>query len=177
MILLEIYKKIEFFILRKLWYIRFWSIGKWSIIKYWLYGDAKHIDIWEYVYVWENASIWWLWWVTIWSGTIIWPNVTIRSSNHDYKKADFIPYGPWVEKKTVSIGENCWIWDNVNIVPGAQIGEWSIVWMWSVVSWTIENYSIVVWNPAKIAWKRDIEKYCTAKNNSQIYLKYKQQWK
>lgn len=177
MILLHYYKKIEFFLLRKIGFISFKEIGRDSIVKYGLYGDAGNISIGKYVYIGENAQFWGLGGISIGDGTIIGPNVTIRSSNHDYKSWDFLPYGPWVEKRPVCIGKNVWVGEKVCIAPGTNIGEWVIIGMWSVVSWDIEDFSIVVWNPAKIIKKRDKKIYNTLNHEKKIYLKYKLQWK
>jgi len=175
--LLYLYNKIEFWILRKLNLIKFKKVWEKSIIKWWLYWDTYNIEIWNYVYIWENAQFWWFWWIKISDWTIIWPNVIIRSSNHDYKSWDFLPYWPWSEKREVVIWENCWIWDSVLITPWTNIWEWSIIWMWAVVSWKIPDYSIVVWNPWKVIKTRNIEEYKKLKKEGKIYLKYKLLWK
>lgn len=177
MILLHYYKTFEFWLLRKIWLIRFWKIWLWTHIKYGLFWNPEKIIIWNYVYIWENCNLWWLWGIEILNWTIIWPNVVIRSSNHDYKSWDYIPYWPWSELKMVHIWENCWIWDSVQITPWCQIGEWCIIWMGSVIAGKIEPYSIVVWNPWKVIKMRDIEIYKKLKKNWKIYLKYKNLWK
>lgn len=177
MILLNLYKRFEFWILRKIWLIKFKNVWIWTIIKYWLFWNPENIDFWNYIYIWENSNLWWLWWIKISSWTIIWPNITIRSSNHDYKTWDFLPYWPNIEIKPVFIWENCWIWDWVNITPWTKIWEWCIIWMWSVVSWDIPDFSIVVWNPWKIIKNRDMEQYNKLKSEWKIYLMYKKLWK
>jgi len=149
MILIELLKRIEFSILCMLWIIHFWSIWKKSLVKYWMFWWSKNINIWDYVYIWDNGSYWGEGWIKISNGTIIWPRVTIRSTNHNYKESEFLPYDKKVIKKPVIIGENCWIWDSVMIAPGTVIWEWSIVWMWSVLSGKYEAHSLIVWNPWK----------------------------
>lgn len=172
MILLHYYNLIEFWILRKTWLLRFWNIWEKTIIKYWLYWDAKNIDIWDYCYIWENCHFWAMWGIEIWSWTIIASNVIIRTSNHDYKTWDYIPFWPKNELKKVCIWENCWIWANVLIAPWTQIWEWSIIWFGAVVSWNIPAGSIVVWNPWKVIKMRDMQMYDTCKNEWKIYYKH-----
>ena len=177
MILINLYKRFEFWFLKKIWLIKFKKIWKKSIVKWWLYWWLHNIEIWKYVYIWENIQCWWLGWLKIWDWTIIWPNVIIRTTNHDYKSWDFIPYWPWIDSREVIIWKNSWIWDNVLITPWTQVWEWCIIWMWAVISWNIEDFSIIVWNPWKVIKKRNIEEYFKNKENNKVYLKYKLEWK
>jgi len=176
MIVINLYKRLEFWILLKIWLIRFQKLWKNSIVKYGLFWNPERIIIEEYVYIWENCNFWGLGWITIASGTICWPNIIIRSSNHNYKSWDYLPYGPWVESRPVKVWKNCWIWDSVLIAPWTQIWEWVIIWMWSVVSWEIPAYSIEVWNPWKVIKTRDIDIYNTLKEEDKIYIKNKILW-
>lgn len=168
-------KKLEWFFIRLLRLKKFHHIWKWSQIEYGIFSDTPNIEIGEYVYIWEGARFHGYGWISIWSGTIVWPNVTIRSSNHDYKTHTALPYGFWIEARKVSIGENCWIGEWVSIVPGTVIGEWVIVWMWSVVSGNIPNFALVVWNPGIIKKYRDAEAYQKLKSEWKIYLQLKQE--
>jgi len=177
MILINLYKRFEFWILIKLWLIKFKKVWRQSIIKWGLYWWTFNIEIWDYVYIWENAQFWWLWWLLIWDWTIIWPNVIIRTTNHDYKTWDFLPYWHWFDSRKVIIWENCWIWDSVLITPWTIIWEWCIIGMWAVVSWEIEPFSIIVGNPWRIVKKRNIKQYKKLKKENKIYLKYKLEWK
>ncbi len=172
MYLFDLYCKLEFWILRKIWLKKFGNIWEKSIIKYWFYGDAWNINIWKYVYIWENCHFWGLGWIHIWDGSIIAANVIIRSSNHDYKTGDYIPYGPKQEKRPVIIWENCWVWANVLVAPWTQIWEWSIVGFGAVVSWKYPPYSVIVWNPGKVIKQRDSKVYDILKNEEKIYLKH-----
>jgi len=171
------YCRLEFFILRKVGIIRFKDIWKKSIIKYGLFGWTHNITIGNYVYIWESVRMWWEWWLSIWDNTIIGPNVTMRTTNHDYKKWDFLPYWPWIEKREIKIGENCWIWEWVYINPWSQIGEWSIIWMWTVVSGKIPPLSIVVGASTRQIKKRDMMEYKKLKKERAFYLEHKLEWK
>lgn len=175
--LFHLYCRLEFFFLRLCKIIKFKSFWKNSIVKYWLFGWSQEAEIWENVYIWEGIHMWAEWWLSIWDGTIIWPRVTIRTTNHDYKSWDFLPYGPWVEKRKVEIWKNCWIWEGVYINPGTIIWEGVIIWMWTVLSWRIDPYSIIVWGKTRCIGTRDIDKYNLLKKNNKIYLKSKWEWK
>lgn len=142
-----------------------------SIIKYGFYGSPENIEIGEYVYIGENCHFWAFWGIHIGKWSVIAPNVIIRTSNHDYKTGDYLPFWPWVEKKAVCIWENCWIGANVLIVPGSSIWEGSIIGFWSVVSWDIPPCSIVVGNPWKVIKMRDEKKYKELQSQEKIYYK------
>lgn len=171
--LIELYKRVEFSILRLLWIIKFWKIWEKSLIKYWAYWWAANIIVGDYVYIGDNWAYWGEWGINIGSGTIIWPKVTIRSRNHNYKNAKYIPYDEKVEDKPVTIGENCWIWDSVMIAPGTILWEGSIVWMGAVLSWSYEPRSLIVWNPWKKVKDLDHDSYELKKKECMIYLKHK----
>lgn len=51
--------------------------------------------------------------------------------------------------KPVRIHDNVWIGSNVLVMPGAEIGEGSIVSAYSVVSGTVAPYTVVAGNPAR----------------------------
>ncbi len=177
MYLINLYCRLEFYILRKIWFYKFKKEWKSVILKFGLIGGSNNIEIWDYVYIWDNFNLWWEWGLKIWNNTIIWPNVKIRSTNHDFKSWDYLPYWPWIEKKEVNIWENCWIWDSVNIVPWTKIWYWSIIWMWSTIYGNIPPYSIVVNSSMSIIKNRNINEYKYLDENSKYYIKYKSKWK
>jgi acetyltransferase-like isoleucine patch superfamily enzyme len=172
MYVFDLYCKIEFWFLRKLRLKKFKKVWKNTCIKYWFYGDSTSIRIWNDVYIWESCHFWWAWGISIWEWSIIASWVIIRSSNHDYKTWDFIPFWPWIEKREVNIWANCWIWANVLITPGTQIWEWSIVWFWAVLSWKYPPCSIIVWNPWKVIKMRNEKNYEKLKMDKKIYWKH-----
>ena len=55
-----------------------------------------------------------------------------------------------LDSKDVYIESNCWIGENVTILPGVHIGKWSIIGANSVVTKSIPEYSLAVGNPAKV---------------------------
>ena len=58
----------------------------------------------------------------------------------------------------VSIGDGCWIAENVKILRGSIIGEKCIVAANSVVKGKFPAYSIIAGNPAKVIKKWNFEK-------------------
>lgn len=92
--------------------------------------------------------------------TLIASYVAIISENHGMDPECGIGYGkqPLIEK-TTTIGENCWIGEKVTILPGVNIGDWSIIGASSVVASDIPSYSIAVGNPAKVIKKYNFESH------------------
>jgi hypothetical protein len=86
-------------------------------------------------------------------------NLTILTSNHDYRSNEFIPYGYDDIKKPVIIEDFVWCGSNVTILPGVHVGEGVVIAACSVVTKNIPDYAIVAGNPAKILKFRDIEVY------------------
>lgn len=89
--------------------------------------------------------------------TIIGPKVTILTSNHNYheKYTDYLPFDNTLIRKSVEIGDYCWVGMGVLILPGVKIGTACVVGAGSVVTKNIESYSVVGGNPAQVLRKRD----------------------
>lgn len=111
--------------------------------------------------------------VTIGSGTIIGPKLSIYSANHNYRDASALPYDNIVFLDRVSVGENVWIGGNVILLPGASLGEGCIVGAGAVVTKKYPPFSVLGGNPAKLLGKRDEKHYKQLKMDGQIYLKLK----
>lgn len=78
-------------------------------------------------------------------------NVLITNENHGMNPESNIPYmNQELNAKNISIGNGCWIGENVCILPGVNIGEKSIIGAGAVVTKEIPPFSIAVGNPAKI---------------------------
>lgn len=92
--------------------------------------------------------------VHIGENTLIASKVFISDHNHGNftSKFDFnIPPTKWVlDNKDVFIGKNCWLGENVIVLPGVKIGNNCVIGAGSVVTKTIEPFSIAVGNPAKV---------------------------
>lgn len=136
----------------------------------------KNIEIGDHVYIGPEAYIFAQGGISIGSGTIFGPRVTILTSNHNYDNPDLksIPYDGKNILKKVTIGENVWIGANVLIAPGVTIGEGAVVAMGAVVTKDVPPLAVVGGNPAKVIKYRDKERYLQLKQEGKIYLKLKQ---
>jgi acetyltransferase-like isoleucine patch superfamily enzyme len=78
--------------------------------------------------------------------------VVILSASHD------ILDSLWSHKKApISIGDYAWIATNAIILPGVRIGKGAVVGAGAVVSKNVNDYAIVIGNPAKEIEKKRIE--------------------
>lgn len=164
-------KKIKIFLQRK----KMKNIGENVIIdKTVTFSNSKNIEIGNNCYIGPFGNIHGLGGITIENSVIIGPRVIIYSSNHNYEKAETIPYDAKVIKRAVHIEKGVWIGDSVMIVPGVRIGMGAIVGMGSVVTKDVEAFSIVGGNPAKLIKKRskeDIEKFMENLEKGKEYIK------
>lgn len=89
----------------------------------------------------------------IWIGNnvLVASDVCIVSENHSMNPTLSTPYKDQaLISKKVEIGNNCWIGEKVMVLPGTKIGNGCIIGAGSVVTKSIEDYSIAVGNPAKV---------------------------
>ena len=96
--------------------------------------------------------------VIIGSNTLIASFVMITSENHSINPVCGVRYGnqPLVGKPVI-VGKNCWIGEKVVILPGVNIGDWSVIGAGAVVTKDIPPYSIVVGNPARVIRRYSFE--------------------
>ena len=111
--------------------------------------DPK-IHIGDDTYIGRNAHIVSVRNVKIGSSVLIADKVYISDNLHDYQDINVaIKSQTVVFKKSVSIGDNSWLGENVCVI-GASVGKHSVVGANSVVTSDIPNYSIAVGTPAKV---------------------------
>lgn len=134
---------------------------------------AENLSIGDNVYIGPYSYINAMGGVTICSGTIIGPRLTIYSANHHYRNAAAIPYDDVVLTKKVELGENIWVGGNVIIVPGVTLGEGCIVGAGSVVTRSFPPCYILGGNPAQQIGMRDEDHYRQQKAQGLIYLALK----
>lgn len=78
--------------------------------------------------------------------------VVILSGSHDVMDP------LWKHKKApISIGDYAWIATNAIILPGVSIGKGAVIGAGAVVSRNVNDYSIVIGNPAKEIEKKRID--------------------
>ena len=86
--------------------------------------------------------------VSIGDNTLIGPNVGLYSGNHTIDVEERIQGG--LIPKPISIGRRVWIGGNVNVVPGVNIGDDSIIGAGSVVTHDIPSGVIAAGNPCRV---------------------------
>jgi len=122
-------------------------------------GYPENLYINDFVRIGNNALINANGGVTIDSGCVIGPNVTIFSVNHIYNQSEALPFANTNVLKPVHIERNCWIGANVFITPGVTIGEGSVIAGASVVIKDVPPLSVVGGNPAIVKKKVDKKLY------------------
>lgn len=137
-------------------------------------ADIRNVEFGDYIYIGDNFKVWGTGKLKFRENVIIGPNVTIMTSNHNFKEdIQYIPYDSKNIDKTTIINSNVWIGANVSIVPGVTIGEGAIVGMGSVVTKDVDPLTIVGGNPASKIGEREKEKYYELKLKNRFYLKHK----
>ena len=77
-------------------------------------------------------------------------NILITTENHGMDPEAGIPYGKQcLTHNKVEIKENCWIGEGVIILPGVEIGEWSVIAAGAVVNKSVPPYELWGGVPAK----------------------------
>ena len=95
--------------------------------------------------------------IFIGSNCIFAANVTLISENHGINPELNKPY--YAQNLTtgpITIGEGCWLGQNVSVLPNVSIGEKSIIATNAVVSHDIPAYSIAAGIPARVIKQFDI---------------------
>lgn len=88
--------------------------------------------------------------VVIGKNTAIAANVTITDIHHPYEDINKPIEQQAIKVSSVFIGEDCKIYNNVVILPGANIGKHCTIGANSVVSGIIPDYCVAVGIPARI---------------------------
>jgi len=81
------------------------------------------------------------------------PGVTIIASRYDVKGRNIVRSYP-ADERDIIIGNDVWLGANVVVLPGVTIGDGAIVGAGSVVTKSIEPYTVVTGIPAKELKKR-----------------------
>jgi len=93
--------------------------------------------------------------VNIGNNIIIAQYVVISGLNHNYESIDIPISDQAINKKRISIDDDCWIGANVVITAGVNIGKHSVVAAGSVVTKNIPPFSVAAGNPAKVIKQYD----------------------
>jgi acetyltransferase-like isoleucine patch superfamily enzyme len=88
--------------------------------------------------------------ISIGKNCLISQNISIVAANHSIKKDTFINSQPWdTNKNFVVIEDDVWIGCGAQILPGVTIGKGAVIAAGSVVTTSVEPYTIVGGVPAK----------------------------
>ncbi|MGF1700912.1 acyltransferase [Photobacterium makurazakiensis] len=109
-------------------------------------GENSYVGLYSYI----NGD------VSIGLNVLIGPHVSIVASNHLYDpQTDHFSARSNLQKGKVNIEDGVWLTSGVVITPGVTVGKCALVCANSVVTQTVEPYSIVAGTPAKEIGKID----------------------
>ena len=98
--------------------------------------------------------------IEIGSNTAIAHDTKIYTLGHNTRSPQFETKGA-----AVKIGDNCFVFSNVLIMPGVVIGDGAVILPGSVVTKSVDPFTIVGGNPAKfISERNNTIDYCTKYN-------------
>lgn len=81
---------------------------------------------------------------------------TIITRNHRFDRTDIpMMHQDFEPEQPVIIGNDVWIGDRVTILPGVEIGDGCVIGAGSVVTRSIEPYSVAAGVPARVIRKRE----------------------
>lgn len=92
--------------------------------------------------------------ITIGDHTMLGKQVMLHTSTHDYTK-----HPMWLSRidRPIQVGSHVWIGARAIVLPGVQIGDYSVVGAGSVVTAHVPEKAIVAGNPARIIGYRQFE--------------------
>lgn len=122
-------------------------------------GNKRNLTLGRDIFIGDGCDFYREGHITIGDYCRIAKNVTILTSNHDYRSETMLPFGNEDIVRDVQIGRCCWIGTRSIICPGVKIDEGAIVAAGSVVTKSVPKCAIVGGNPAKIIGYRDVEVY------------------
>lgn len=100
--------------------------------------------------------------VTIEDDVLLASHIFIGDNSHGTGRVDVpFKYQPLTRIAPVVVGRGCWIGENVVVLPGVTIGEYSVVGANSVVSTSIPPRCVAVGAPARVVrrWSEEDESW------------------
>jgi len=93
--------------------------------------------------------------VTIGSDVMMGPRCVLPSTNHEFGSTD-VPMNAqgFQANRPIMIEDDVWIGAGTTILPGCRIGRGSIVGAGSVVTRSVDPWSVVAGNPARLLRRR-----------------------
>jgi maltose O-acetyltransferase len=138
------------------------------------FSQIEKLELGRYIHIGPRSFISATGGLSIGDGTIISANVTILTSNHDYKSGDFLPYGANDVLRPVHIGTAVWIGFGAIILPGATVGDGAIVAAGAVVTGDVPAGAIFAGNPASEVGKRVGDSWKRLLAEQRFYLAWKE---
>ncbi|EKE28274.1 MAG: hypothetical protein ACD_3C00083G0013 [uncultured bacterium (gcode 4)] len=184
-----LYRKLQLF----KWFNKIWLrsiIAKWTVI-----AGKNFIEIWENSTIWRNSSIYVTWnhsgvkfspLLRIWNNVCLWANtfiacidevviddnvltserIFISDHIHSYDNVNIpVAKQDLAKRWKVLIKSGAFLWINCVIMPWVTIWKNSVIWASAVVYKDVPDYSVAIWNPAKI-----IKKYNPLTKNWEKYV-------
>jgi len=96
--------------------------------------------------------------LTIGNNIIIAQYVVMSGLNHDYESIDVPISAQPINKRQITIDDDCWIGANVVITSGVKIGKHCVIAAGSIVTRDVPPFSIAAGNPARIIKRYNPEK-------------------
>lgn len=103
----------------------------------------------SFVHIWGNGGVY------IGNNVMIATHVSITSLTHVYN-LDNIRFAPIIKKK-VTINDDVWIGTGAIILPGVCIGKGAVIGAGAVVTKDVQEFSVVVGNPARLLKIREVQ--------------------
>lgn len=128
---------------------------------------TPQIIIEEYVSIEQNIHLTCAKEIIIGKNTAIAANVSITDINHPYKDISISIEKQVIEANSVSIGEDCKIYNNSVILPGTKIGRHCTIGANSVVSGQFPDFCVIVGAPATIMKRYSFEKQAWLKTDKE----------
>ncbi|WP_156340558.1 acyltransferase [Sphingomonas sp. Leaf17] len=117
-----------------------------------LNARAARLKVGDRSYIGPNAVIGLGGPVTIGEGVQIGAGLTITAEAHE-GDADGSFVTGHVSRTGVTIGDNCWLGNNVSLLDGVELGEGCIIGAGAVVTRSVQSYSVAAGVPARIIRK------------------------
>lgn len=112
------------------------------------------LDIEENVQINDNVHIACAEYIKIGRNTLIASKVYLTDHDHDFSSNELTPINWPLKTKSVIIGDNCWIGENVAILKGVELGDGCIVGANAVVTKSFPRNVILAGNPARVIRSR-----------------------
>jgi maltose O-acetyltransferase len=93
--------------------------------------------------------------VTIGNDVMMGEDVLVLTRNHAFADAKLLIHDQgYLENEEVEVGDDVWIGSRVILLPGVKLGRGAVIGAGSVVTKSIEPYTVAAGNPARVIGHR-----------------------